>query len=85
MLNVVCEIFIHLSAPCASADLSQALRLLDAEMEANSPCDFFSAREVEVNMQQFLSAVSVHSDDGVRLITLVSEKARFMRWGFRRQ
>ena len=85
MLNVVCEILIHLSAPSASADLSQVLRLLDTEMEANSPCDFFSAREVEVNMQQFLSAVSFHSDDGVRLITLVSEKARFMRWGVRRQ
>ena len=92
MLNVVCEILIHLSAPSASADLSQVLRLLDVpvEMEAKSPCDFFSAREVEVNMQQFLSAVSFHSDDGVRLIKLVSEKGRsrrrgFMRWGFGRQ
>jgi hypothetical protein len=74
-LNVVCEIPIHLSAPSASAELSQALCLLDVEMEANSPCDFFSAREVEVNMQQFLSAVSVHSDDGVRLIKL-SQKRR---------
>ena len=85
MLNVGCGILIHLSAPSASADLCQVLRLLDAEMEANSPSHFFSARELEVNMQQFLSAVSFHSDDGLRLIKLVSEKGRIMRWGLGRQ
>ncbi len=84
MVNVVSGILILLSAPSSSADLydlCQVLRLLDVEMEANAPSDFFSARQLEVNMQQFLSAVSFHSDDGVRLSKvrsiLSSAAARF--------